>query len=118
MALSLPFLKYSGAAAPHSRATVRDWLGIPVANDSCRVILVMAAKRQKLRENIIEFSLFTVATYVCPNKEGTSRMQNRNTLGLFPFPKLCFAARRRWKKQMALKMHEYFNSILGLRNYI
>lgn len=57
------------------------------------VILVMAAKRQKLRENIIEFSLFTVAAYVCPNKEGTSRMQNRNTLGLFPLPKLHFTAR-------------------------
>lgn len=118
MALSLPCLKYSGAAAPHSRATVRDWLGIPVANDSCRVILVMAAKRQKLRENIIEFSLFTVAAYVCPNKEGTSRMQNRNTLGLFPFPKLHFTARRRQKEQRALKTHEYFNSILGLRNCI
>lgn len=61
MALSLSCLQDSGAAAPHSGVALSDWLGIPLANDSCRVVLAMAAKRQKLRENIIEFSLFTVA---------------------------------------------------------
>jgi hypothetical protein len=44
-----------------------DWLGLPVVNDSCRMILVMAAKRQKLSENI-EFSSSTVAGCTCQTK--------------------------------------------------
>lgn len=56
MALSLSCLQYSGAAAPHGRVALSDWRGIPLANDSCRVVLAMAAKRQKLSENIIEVS--------------------------------------------------------------
>lgn len=88
MALSLSCLQDSGAAAPHSGVALSDWLGIPLANDSCRVVLAMAAKRQKLRENIVEFSLFTVAVRMWPNKESTSRLQNRNMLGLFPSQKL------------------------------
>lgn len=70
-------LKYSWAAAPHSRVAASDWLGNPVVNDSCRVVSVMAAKRQKSSGNIIEFSLFIVAVCSWPNKEGTSWIQKK-----------------------------------------
>lgn len=56
-----------------------------LADDSCRVILVMAAKRQKLswkqyRILIVHCGRVSMA----PDKEGTSGLQNRNTLDPFP----------------------------------
>lgn len=74
-------LKYSWAAAPHSRVAAGDWLGSPVVSDSCRVVLVMAAKWQKSSGNIIEFSLFIVAVCSWPNKEGTSWIQKKKKIG-------------------------------------